>query len=134
MSEHPVEIHIVEPDPVFLRILLRTLEDYEAFESVLVHGYENGHEFLEHYEYKGIYCIFIINDVLPKKNGTEIAKRIRKDDSKSTIYFMTRSNTEEEMVYALNSGVDGYFIKPFNLKVFQAKVNRLLDKGEKIWN
>ncbi|GAB3066859.1 response regulator transcription factor [Salinicoccus sesuvii] len=128
-----IAVHIVEPDEVFRRILIRTLEDGNDTQKVGVHGYSDGYDFMERYKHEEESCIYIINDILPKKNGIELVQHIRKSDMKGVIYFMTRSNTEEEMVYALNRGVDSYFIKPFNLKVFQARINRLINRGDNLW-
>ncbi|MCG1010315.1 response regulator transcription factor [Salinicoccus sp. ID82-1] len=128
-----VEVHVVEPDEVFRRILMRTLEDGNDAEQLGVHGYSDGYDFMERYSYGEARCIYIINDILPKKNGIELVQHIRRTDIEGVIYFMTRSNTEEEMVYALNMGVDSYFIKPFNLRVFQARINRLVNRGENLW-
>ncbi|MFC3419577.1 response regulator transcription factor [Salinicoccus hispanicus] len=132
MSER-VEVHVVEPDAVFRRILIRTLEDGNDAEKLGVHGYSDGYDFMERYSYGESRCVYIINDILPKKNGIELVQHIRRLDIEGVIYFMTRSNTEEEMVYALNMGVDSYFIKPFNLRVFQARINRLINRGENLW-
>ena len=129
MAHSAVDIHIIEPDDMFRRVLLRTLADVGRE----VHSYADGYEFMEGYKGEAGISIFVINDILPKKSGMEVVDHIRSQDGRSVIYFMTRSNTEEEMVYALNSGVDGYFIKPFNLKVFQAKIKRLILRGNRVW-
>lgn len=72
--------------------------------------------------------LIVMSDVLPKKNGLDVLHELRKmpNEQKFTILMMTRQNSEEDMIYAYESGADGYLVKPFNLRLFEAQVQRLL--------
>ncbi|SOC37771.1 response regulator [Salinicoccus kekensis] len=130
MSENTVNIHIVESDKLFMKVLLRTIGDIETGHDIRIHSHNDGFAFMEDARKSGGRTIYIINDVLPKKSGIELAKYIRTYDKTGVIYFMTRANTEADMIYAVNAGVDNYFTKPFNLGLFQALVRRRIIRGD----
>lgn len=127
MISNEVDIYILEPDALFRKIIHRTINDIKIETKVNIFTYADGYEFMKDVTGVNNFSLYIVNDILPKKNGLEVASHIRKFDKKSIIYFMTRSETEEDMLYALNLGVDNYFVKPFNLKLFQSIIkNRLI--------
>ncbi|WP_194841415.1 response regulator transcription factor [Sporosarcina obsidiansis] len=72
--------------------------------------------------------LVVMSDVLPKRNGLDVLHELRKmpNQEKFTILMMTRHNSEEDMIYAYESGTDGYLLKPFNLRLFEAQVKRML--------
>ncbi|GKV68858.1 hypothetical protein NCCP2716_13560 [Sporosarcina sp. NCCP-2716] len=72
--------------------------------------------------------LVVMSDVLPKKNGLDVLHELREmpNEEKFTVLMMTRRNSEEDMIYAYESGTDGYLVKPFNLRLFEAQIQRLL--------
>lgn len=130
MSEKIVNIYIVESDKLFMKVLLRTIGDIETDYDMRIHSHNDGFEFMESAGSAPGRTIYIINDVLPKKSGIEVAKHIRTYDATGVIYFLTRANTEADMIYAVNAGVDNYFTKPFNLGLFQALIRRRIIRGD----
>lgn len=129
MTINEVDIFILEPDDLFRKIIYRTINDINLKTKINIFNYADGYEFIQ--DVKGVnnFSLFIVNDILPKKNGLEVANHIRTFDNKSIMYFMTRSETEEDMLYALNLGVDNYFVKPFNLKLFQSIIKNRIIRG-----
>lgn len=129
MTVNEVDIFILEPDDLFRKIIYRTINDIDLKTKINIFNYADGYEFIQ--DVKGVnnFSLYIVNDILPKKNGLEVANHIRTFDNKSIIYFMTRSETEEDMLYALNLGVDNYFVKPFNLKLFQSIIKNRIIRG-----
>lgn len=61
--------------------------------------------------------IILLDLNMPKMNGIEFLKEMRKDPSLSAIkvFVMTTSNEESERKEAEKLGVSGYLIKPMNL-------------------
>lgn len=129
MTINEVDIFILEPDDLFRKIIYRTINDINLKTKINIFNYADGYEFIQ--DVKGVnnFSLYIVNDILPKKNGLEVANHIRTFDNKSIMYFMTRSETEEDMLYALNLGVDYYFVKPFNLKLFQSIIKNRIIRG-----
>ena len=129
MLSNEIDIFILEPDALFRKIIQRIIKDIEKEKKINIFIYEDGYEFIKDVKNVNNFSLYIVNDILPKKNGLEVASHIRKFDDRSIIYFMTRSETEEDMLYALNLGVDNYFVKPFNLKLFQSIIKNRIIRG-----
>lgn len=129
MLSNEIDIFILEPDALFRKIIQRIIKDIETEKKINIFIYEDGYEFIKDVKNVNNFSLYIVNDILPKKNGLEVASHIRKSDDRSIIYFMTRSETEEDMLYALNLGVDNYFVKPFNLKLFQSIIKNRIIRG-----
>lgn len=129
MLSNEIDIFILEPDALFRKIIQRVIKDIETDKNINIYIYEDGYEFIKDVKNVNNFSLYIVNDILPKKNGLEVASHIRKFDDRSIIYFMTRSETEEDMLYALNLGVDNYFVKPFNLKLFQSIIKNRIIRG-----
>lgn len=129
MLSNEIDIFILEPDVLFRKIIQRIIKDIETEKKINIFIYEDGYEFIKDVKNVNNFSLYIVNDILPKKNGLEVASHIRKFDDRSIIYFMTRSETEEDMLYALNLGVDNYFVKPFNLKLFQSIIKNRIIRG-----
>lgn len=125
-----VKVSILEGDRLFREILSM------AMERILVPGIE-----LQVRQFEDGLTLFqsewanswhphlvVMNDVLPKKNGLDVLHELRAmpNEEKFTILMMTRRNSEEDMIYAYESGTDEYLVKPFNLRLFEAQVKRML--------
>jgi hypothetical protein len=67
LSDKNVNIHVLEPDALFLKVLLRTLEDLETDFKIHIDAYVDGYEFIDKIQPGKGRAIYIISDVLPKK-------------------------------------------------------------------
>ena len=62
----------------------------------------------------------IITDItMPKSNGIEMIKKIRKVDTKTPVIVTSAYNDEDYLLEAINQGVSRYIIKPFNRKLLK---------------
>lgn len=120
-------ILIIEDD-TDLRTYLKTklLDQYNIIES-------NGTDAIE----KVLETIpdIIISDVnLPKKSGFEICKIIKNDERTSHIptLMLTALSSSEAHVKGLQSGVDMFLTKPFNLSVLRQSIESLLYNRKKL--
>ncbi len=75
--------------------------------------------------------IFIIDWMLPGISGVEMTKRLRNEDATSEIpiILLTARNDEDDIVSALNSGVDDYITKPFSPRELIARIKALLRRS-----
>jgi DNA-binding response OmpR family regulator len=75
----------------------------------------------------------ILDIKMPDMDGLEVADRIRADDDRVPIIFMTGFPSIDTAVAALRRHADDYFIKPFNVKHMhksvQAAIARAADTG-----
>ena len=72
-----------------------------------------------------IYDIIILDVMLPKMNGFEIAKKVRKNGVKTPILMLTAKAELDDKVSGLDSGADDYLTKPFQMKELLARLRAL---------
>lgn len=127
-----IKVSIVEEDSIFQHVLRKTIESMEVpLFQLEIKSFTDGYEFLQSDWFASSHThIIIMNDILPRKNGLEVLHAIRKlpNNKKFIIFMMTKKKPEEDMIYAYESGVDEYLVKPFNLRLFKAQMKRKLDR------
>jgi DNA-binding response OmpR family regulator len=80
--------------------------------------------------YKGLEPDLIILDLmLPKLHGLELARRIRRE-SDVPIIMLTALSEEADRVAGLELGADDYVTKPFSLRELAARVRAVLRRAE----
>ena len=65
------------------------------------------------YALSGIYDAMILDVMLPKKNGFEIAAEMRRQKNQTPILMLTAKDAIPDKVTGLVSGADDYMTKPF---------------------
>ncbi|MFT9818675.1 response regulator [Lysinibacillus sp. NPDC056185] len=130
-SEQPTEqvkVSIIEQNAIFRKVLETTLNDLDISHFTLdVATYEDGYSFLQSESYKtGHMHLVVMNDILPRKNGLEILHILREmpNEKKFIIYMMSERNSEGATLNAYEGGVDEFIVKPFNLRLLEAKIRR----------
>ena len=73
-----------------------------------------------------VYCLLILDLSLPKMDGTEVLRRLRKHNTKLPVLILSGREKPEEKVAGLDLGADDYLSKPFSLSELQARVRALL--------
>lgn len=64
---------------------------------------------------------------MPKKDGIELVKEIRKDDKQTPIVMITAHTDEEYLLSVVNLHLEEYIIKPINLKDLKNSLQKCLD-------
>lgn len=127
-----VKISILEDNEIFRKVLQRTIENIKVEHlDIQVKCFADGYEFLQSDWYISSHQhIVILNDILPQKNGIEVVYNLRKmpNHKKFTIYMMTKRNTQQDMIYAYESGIDEYLVKPFNMRLLEAQLSRTFER------
>jgi DNA-binding response OmpR family regulator len=59
--------------------------------------------------------------MLPRMNGFDVCRRIRKDGLTTAIIMLTAKSQESDIVLGLNLGADDYVPKPFSVEVLLAR-------------
>ena len=94
-----------------------------------VYDGENGLE----YALTGIYDVIILDIMLPKLNGLEILRRLRKENISTPILLLTAKDSVDDKVTGLDLGADDYLPKPFDPKELLARLRAISRrKGEVI--
>ena len=77
----------------------------------------------------GIYDVIILDVMLPKMNGFEIAQKLRKASIHTPILMLTAKSELDDKVTGLDSGADDYLTKPFMTKELLARLRALLRRN-----
>ncbi|MBP3708892.1 MAG: response regulator transcription factor [Treponema sp.] len=118
-----MRVLIVEDDKGIVDFLLPELQ-HEGFE---VFHAANGRSALEHFE-KDAVDIILLDIMLPKLNGLEVLRRIRKTSSVPVIMLTARGETLDK-VTGLDSGADDYIAKPFEIEELLARMRAVLRRN-----
>ena len=114
-------ILIVEDDPA----MLRGLKDNFEFEGYGVLTAADGEKGLR------LACdskpdLILLDIMLPKVNGYEICRLVRKEGLDMPIIMLTAKGQESDIILGLNLGADDYVTKPFGIKQLLARVEAFL--------
>lgn len=96
------------------------IETELKFEGYQVIWAKDGQEALEYYQTQKIDLI-LLDWMLPKYDGITVARRIRKD-SDVPIIMMTAKNQTADIVQGLDTGLDDYITKPFEIEELFARI------------
>jgi len=114
-------ILIVEDDPT----MLRGLKDNFEFHGYHVLTAEDGEAGLNT-ALNAKPDLIVLDLMLPKINGYEVCRLIRKEKLDMPIIMLTAKSEESDVVLGLNLGADDYVTKPFSIKELLARVEALL--------
>ena len=116
-----MKILIVE-DENLLADSIRALLVKKGFEVDVAYDGESGEE----YARLGIYDLLILDIMMPKMNGYEVARSVRAKRLGTPILMLTAKSEVEDRITGLNSGADYYLTKPFDTRELLACINALL--------
>ena len=116
-----IKILIIEDEKI-LADSLKTLLEGKGFEVEAVYDGETGKEYAE----LGIYDLLILDVMMPKMDGYEVARQVRSKRCSTPILMLTAKSEVEVRIKGLNSGADYYLTKPFNTAELLACINALL--------
>ncbi|WP_217586101.1 response regulator transcription factor [Lentibacillus saliphilus] len=127
-----IKVSIIEPDEttkMTLRILLERMS-LSRF-TLMIETYHDGHDFLtSRWHTSGHTHLVMMNDILPRQNGVEVLNELRlmPNSDKYIIFMMSDKQSESNMLYAYEKDADEYIVKPFNIKLLEAKIKRVLKR------
>nr|NQU91413.1 response regulator transcription factor [Bacteroidota bacterium] len=75
------------------------------------------------------YDLCILDVMLPKMDGFELAKNIRQGNQEIPIIFLTAKSTKEDKIYGLKLGADDYITKPFSIEELVLKIEVFLKRS-----
>ena len=115
-----MQILIVEDEVSLARAIKRILEQKGYFAD-MVHDGLSGIEYA-----KGMpYHLIILDVMLPKMDGFEVVRKLRRDGINTPILMLTARTATADKVTGLNYGADDYMTKPFEPEELLARVGAL---------
>ena len=76
--------------------------------------------------------ICILDIMMPKLDGFEVATAIRKINSEIPIIFLSAKTLKEDRIKGLKLGADDYLVKPFSIEELILKIEIFLKRSQKI--
>ena len=116
-----MKILVIE-DEKLLADSLKTMLESKGFEVETAYDGETGAEYAE----LGIYDLLIMDVMMPKLNGYQLAREVRAKRCATPILMLTAKSGLMDRVEGLNAGADYYLTKPFDARELLACINALL--------
>ncbi|HHX12296.1 MAG TPA: response regulator transcription factor, partial [Clostridiales bacterium] len=99
-----------------------TRESYEVIEA------ENGEQAVDIFFAKKDIALIILDVMMPKMDGWEVCREIRKHSDVPIIMLTAKGNEKDELL-GFELGVDEYISKPFSPKILMARVEAVLRRS-----
>jgi two-component system, OmpR family, alkaline phosphatase synthesis response regulator PhoP len=115
------KVLIVEDDLSILMGLSMNLR-YEGFEVVQAQDGEAGLQLA----LDSAPDVVVLDVMLPRMNGFEVCKEIRRRGQKMAIVMLSAKGQESDKIMGLDLGADDYVAKPFGLKELLARIKAVL--------
>ena len=119
-----MRILVVEDEKKINDVIVKTLKK----EKYGVDSCFDGEEALD-YIFSVEYDIILLDIMLPKKDGFEVLKSMRKKGIKTPVLFLTARDQIEDRVRGLDLGADDYLVKPFAFEELLARIRVVLRKN-----
>ena len=75
------------------------------------------------------YDLFILDVLMPRKDGLALCRDLRKAGHSTPILMLTARDTVEDRISGLDHGADDYLTKPFEYRELLARIRALLRRG-----
>lgn len=109
-------------------IAFLTKDNLEQFYDVF--HCENGEIAFETFK-KEHFDICVLDIMMPKMDGFELAENIRKINHEIPIIFLSAKTLKEDRIKGLKLGADDYLVKPFSVEELMLKIEIFLKRSNK---
>ena len=113
---------LIAEDEVLLANSLKALLEKKGFTVEVAYDGETGRDYAE----TGIYDLLILDVMMPRLNGYDLARQVRAERCATPILMLTAKSELEDRIEGLNAGADYYLTKPFDTRELLACINALL--------
>lgn len=112
---------LIADDNVQITKILSEFAKKEGFDPIIAY---NGEDALELFQ-QDKFTIVLLDVMMPKKNGFEVCKEIRRI-SNVPIIMITARGEDFERIMGLDIGADDYIVKPFSGSEVMARIRAIL--------
>ena len=116
---------IVEDDRILSNNICESLK--HKFQMTQAFDGEEGLERL----FRERFDVVILDVMMPKLNGYEVLEQIRAEGMTVPVLMLTALGQASDQVKGLRAGADDYLSKPFDLDIFQARLDALVRRARR---
>ena len=118
-----MKILVVDDDAIVIKSCTRILES-EGYAVSTVRGADDALEILR----QDTFDLLLVDVKMPKRDGLDLMKEIRKDFPDLAVIVMSGYSTPETVADALRSGANHFIAKPFRPDELMKAVQQVLRK------
>ena len=115
-----MHILVVEDEPRLANLIAQALNEEGHVAEIAVDG-EEGYDLAA----GGAYDVIVLDLMLPKMPGMEVARALRAEKVATPILMLTARGEIADRVEGLDAGADDYLVKPFALEELFARIRAL---------
>src|SRR5574344_2876431 len=120
-----IKVLLVEDETTLAMIIKDTL-DAQGFDITTA---ENGEEGLRTF-FEVRPHVLVADVMMPKMDGFEMVKRIRKSDKVTPVLFLTARSAIKDVVKGFELGANDYLKKPFGMQELIVRINALAKRTD----
>lgn len=117
---------MIADDHLMIREGLKQLLELDGSITVVAEA-SNGEECIDLLERKQIPDVLLLDINMPKKNGLEVLKELKKKKIKIKVLVLTVHNEVEYLLRAVDIGIDGYLLKDSNSDELKKAIFAVID-------
>jgi DNA-binding response OmpR family regulator len=117
-----MRVLIVEDEARLARNIAKAIKETTSYAvDVSTDGEDGRHQALSN-----PYDLIVLDLMLPKVDGLEILRSLRREGSRVPVLILTARDTTQNIIEGLDSGSDDYMTKPFEMGEFLARCKALV--------
>lgn len=109
--------------------LSEAVADILTFHKYIVDTVNNGEDAYDYAMY-GDYDGVIMDIMMPKRDGLDVLRELRRNGYKKPVMLLTAKSQVEDRIKGLDAGADDYLPKPFDMGELLARIRAMLRRGE----
>jgi DNA-binding response OmpR family regulator len=118
-----MRVLVAEDEPMLLDLTTYALRKF-GFES---DGVTDGGTALERWK-TGNYDVILLDIMLPKMNGLEVCREIRKLSDSIPIVMVSALGLEDQIIEGFDSGASDYVTKPVSYRILASRMRNLVQR------
>lgn len=116
---------LIADDNVQITQVLKAFAEKDGFSVDICHDGQSAYDLYK----ENSYDLLLLDIMMPKMDGYELLKRIRKE-SMVPVILITAKGEDYERIMGLDFGADDYIVKPFSVAEVMARVRAVLRRAE----
>lgn len=123
-ARYQMKALLIEDNLVLATITGRSLQALRFTHVDVAHDGEEALRFLR----EQIYDVILVDWMLPKSSGLDIVRCIRasRDHASTPIIMTTGKNERQDIIKAMQTGVDAYLVKPISPTLLKERIDKVL--------